>query len=278
MIYTELVSFLKANQVENAAFHAICIMEQVMQQPFVRIQDTWITQAQRQAFWNMAERRVRGEPLQYILGEWEFYGLKIFVGKGVLIPRAETEILVDTVLALYKQQKNLKILDLCTGSGCIALALQRYLTGAQVFAVDTSSTALEYAKKNIAYHHADISLFHNSVLHRKFAEHFENFDIIVSNPPYLTCEEMHTLQAEVRHEPVIALDGVRNSDKDGTYFYRKITSIWKDALKPHGLLAFEIGWQQAKRVCQLLDSNGFRNIRVIQDLEQRDRVITGEKI
>lgn len=253
------------------SFEKLCMIEQITGQKY----PSALTPEQENLLASMMQRREQGEPLQYILGEWEFYGLKIFVGKGVLIPRPETELLVDTVLHFAQNQKNLKILDLCTGSGCIALALKKFLPDAEISAVDTSEIALSYAEKNKNFHHLEINLFHESVLNQEFAKSFQNYDIIVSNPPYLTSEEMTDLQIEVQHEPAIALSG---GSPDGTYFYQKITSIWKNSLKSSGLLAYEIGWKQAPRVSELLNSNAFQNIQTIQDYEHRDRVVIGQKI
>jgi len=252
-------------------FEKLCMIEQITGKKY----PSALTPEQENLLASMMQRREQGEPLQYILGEWEFYGLKIFVGKGVLIPRPETELLVDTVLHFAENQKNLKILDLCTGSGCIALALKKFLPDAEISAVDTSEIALSYAEKNKNFHHLEINLLHDSVLNQEFAESFQNYDIIVSNPPYLTSEEMADLQIEVRHEPETALFGM---SQDGTYFYQKITELWKNALKSGGLLVYEIGWKQAFPVREILNSNAFQNIQTIQDYEHRDRVVTGQKI
>ncbi|MBR4318738.1 MAG: peptide chain release factor N(5)-glutamine methyltransferase [Oscillospiraceae bacterium] len=251
-------------------FEKLCMIEQITGNKY----PASLTPEQEKLLASMMQRREQGEPLQYILGEWEFYGLKIFVGKGVLIPRPETELLIDKILEFSKNRKNLKILDLCTGSGCIALALKKFLPDAEISAVDTSEKALSYAQKNIDFHHLEIKLFHESVLNPEFAQQFQNYDIIVSNPPYLTSEEMADLQIEVQHEPAIALSG---GSPDGTYFYQKITNIWKNSLKSGGLLAYEIGWKQASRVREILNSNAFQEIQVFQDYEHRDRVVTGRK-
>ncbi|MBR1556127.1 MAG: peptide chain release factor N(5)-glutamine methyltransferase [Oscillospiraceae bacterium] len=272
MVNSEFVRMLEDAGIPDADFDVRCMTEQITGNRFA----PELHPEQRNQMLDMVQRRMQGEPLQYILGEWEFYGLRIFVGKGVLIPRPDTEILVDTVLDWCKGKSGLKVLDLCTGSGCIALALKKHLPDADVSAVDTSETALTYARKNAEYHHLDIEIHHADVLDKHFAKQFHDYDVIVSNPPYLTGQEMQELQTEVRHEPAIALLG--GSDEDGTYFYRKITSIWKDAIKTGGLLAYEIGWKQAERVSELLNSHAFRQIQVIQDYEQRDRVVTGEKI
>ncbi|MBE6875495.1 MAG: peptide chain release factor N(5)-glutamine methyltransferase [Ruminococcus sp.] len=272
MVNAEFIRMLENAGIPDADFDMKCIIEQVTGNRFA----SEISPEQKNQILAMIQRRIKGEPLQYILGEWEFYGMRLFVGKGVLIPRPDTEILVDTVLQWCKGKSGLKILDLCTGSGCIALALKKYLPDVKISAVDTSETALSYAKKNAEYHHLEIDFYHADVLDKHFAGQFHDYDIIVSNPPYLTGQEMQELQIEVKHEPAIALLG--GSAKDGTYFYRKITSLWKDAIKCGGLLAYEIGWKQAQCVSELLNANAFRRIQTIQDYEQRDRVVTGEKI
>ncbi len=272
MVRSELIKILEEHGIPDAGFEVSCMLEQITGDRYA----VSLSAEQKQQISAMIQRRISGEPLQYILGEWEFYGMRLFVGKGVLIPRPDTEILADTVLNWSKGKSGLKILDLCTGSGCIALALKRHLPDAAVTAVDISEKALAYARKNAEYHQLAVDFHHADVLDKNFAKQFQAYDIIVSNPPYLTGQEMTELQTEVKHEPAIALFG--GSAEDGTYFYRKITSIWKDALRPGGLLAYEIGWKQGLRVSELMQSNAFDKIQVIQDYEHRDRVAAGEKI
>ena len=199
--------------------------------------------------------------------------MRLFVGEGVLIPRPDTEILVDTVLQWCKSHAVKRIMDLCTGSGCIALALKKHLPDVQVSAVDISENALTYARNNAEYHHLAIDFHHADVLNPEFAEQFRQYDVIVSNPPYLTAEEMADLQPEVRHEPALALSG----GADGLHCYRHITNLWSTALQSGGLLAYEIGWQQADSVRDILQSHAFEDIQVIQDWEHRDRAVTGTK-
>ena len=272
MVISDFLQMLQNAHIPDARFEFRCMLEQITGNRFA----SDLNADQQKQILSMIQHRINGEPLQYILGEWEFYGLRIFVGKGVLIPRPDTEILVDTALKWAENKSGLKILDLCTGSGCIALALKKNLPEAEISAVDTSESALAYARKNADYHQLPIQFYHADVLDRNFIKNFQNFDMIVSNPPYLTSQEMQELQIEVRHEPAVALFG--GSAEDGTYFYQKITNLWKDTLKSGGLLAYEIGWKQAEHVSILLNSNAFRNIQIFQDLEQRDRVVTGEKI
>lgn len=270
-----LVAVLENADIEDAEFDVRCMMEQVSEMPWhLQVtQKQFFSPEQVQELFAMTKRRASGEPLQYILGEWEFYGMRMLVGTGVLIPRADTEIMIDTVLAFCQDKQNLKILDLCTGSGCIALALKKYLPDAEITGIDVSEEALAYAKKNKAFHKSDVKFMYGDVLDGKLTEIFENLDLIVSNPPYLTSQEMADLQKEVSYEPVSALAG----GSDGLDFYREITRIWKYKLKQNGLLVYEIGYQQADAVSEILKMHGFHHIQVMQDLGHRDRIVSGLK-
>ena len=161
------------------------------------------------------ERRIKGEPLQYILGEWEFYSLPFIVGEGVLIPRPETELLVD--LALKYATKESKIIDLCSGSGAIAIAIAKN-TGASLFALEKYEKALNYLEKNIALNKANVKVIKEDLFN---FEPSEKFDIIISNPPYIKKADLASLQKEVRFEPMTALDG----GEDGLIFYRHIAKL-----------------------------------------------------
>ena len=220
-----------------------------------------------------AQRRANHEPLQYLLGAWEFYGLRMFVGKGVLIPRADTETLVDAVLEHLRGISAPKIADLCAGSGCIALALQSQLPAAEICGIEDSDIARQYALKNAAYHSLPTVFLHADVLDEQTASSFHGMDCIVSNPPYLTADDMLHLQQEVRHEPALALAG----GPDGLRFYPEITRIWKETLKPGGILAFEVGIYQADAVCGILAAHGFTEITKIRDYNGVERVVIGKK-
>ena len=264
--YREITAFLEAGGIPDADFDARCMIEQVTGQKLETVQH--ISDHQQQELHKMAERRICGEPLQYILGEWEFFGMRLFVGEGVLIPRPDTEVLVETVLHHCKGRTSLRILDLCTGSGCIALALQKHLPDAEIHALDISEAALAYAVQNAEYHALPVQFHRVDVLHGTLPG---QFDVIVSNPPYLTTEEMAHLQTEIRCEPAGALE----AGTDGLQFYRGITARWNDSLRDGGLLAYEIGEQQGEAVRTILESGGFRNIQILQDYARRDRVVTG---
>lgn len=220
-----------------------------------------------------AVRRAKGEPLQYIFGEWEFYGLPFKVGEGVLIPRPETEILVEAVLSEINPDS--KVIDLCSGSGCIPVAVWKK-TGAECFGVELSDSALEYFSINIELNEAENSVkaLKGDVL-APSAELLEQLpdkcDIITANPPYLTAEEMENLQTEVRHEPDIALFG----GADGLDFYRSIFGIWKGRLKKDGIFAVEVGDGQAKAVMEIMGKEGFE-CRTALDYGRAERVIIGK--
>mgnify|MGYP002626318557 FL=1 len=275
-LHNELTAFLESYHIEDADFDARCIMEQVTGKSLEMLFISGIPSELENPIRNMTQRRAFHEPLQYILGEWEFYGMRLFVGKGVLIPRPDTETLVDSVLDWCKNREISHIIDLCTGSGCIAITLKKHLPNVKVSAVEFSQYALDYAKKNADYHHLDIDFIHADVLDKVTQSNFcgNSVDIIVSNPPYLDYDDMASLQTEVKHEPALALAG----GEDGLRYYRTITNLWKNILKSGGLLAYEIGETQAHSVSEIMKTHAFRNVRTIQDLAGNDRVILGEKL
>lgn len=219
----------------------------------------------------LADLRKQGQPLQYLLGEWEFFGLSFFVGKGVLIPRADTEVLVETALDLLEGTSAPSVCDLCSGSGCIPIALCKNLpTDASLTAVELSDDALSYLIKNKEQHACDnLSVIQADVL--TFCPQ-QKFDLITANPPYLSHEEMQHVQQELLFEPKMALE----ADENGLLFYRVISQRYKEYLKPGASLAFEIGFEQGKAVSALMKENGFSNIRVIPDYNGNDRVVVGQ--
>ncbi|MBQ9279475.1 MAG: peptide chain release factor N(5)-glutamine methyltransferase [Clostridia bacterium] len=210
-------------------------------------------------------RRAAGEPFAYIAGRKEFMKLPFMVNKNVLIPREDTEILV---LEAIKQGKT-RILDLCTGSGCIAISLAKYLSNAEVDASDISSRALVVAKKNAVLNGVKVNFIQSDL----FENIEKKYEMIVSNPPYIRKEELKYLQAEVKREPKRALDG----GKSGLDFYEKIIAEANYYLKPHGTLLLEIGFDQAKEVTEILKECHYRKIKKVKDLSGNDRVIIAER-
>ena len=215
--------------------------------------------------------RCAGRPLQYILGEWEFMGLPFLVGEGVLIPRADTEILVESVLEKGKQYHFQTGLDIGTGTGCIPISLEKY-GNFKMMAVDISPQALAYAQKNNVCNQTKVQ-FLQSDLYTAIPKETK-FDFIVSNPPYIETAEIEDLMEEVRvYEPHNALDG----GTDGLDFYRRILKQAQDFLKNDGWIFFEIGCTQRKDLLQLLEQTGFDSLESRQDLAGLDRVVMGRK-
>ena len=227
-----------------------------------------LDEAKKEALRRWIEKRNQGYPLQYLFGEWDFFGRTFLVGEGVLIPRSETEILVETVLSYIKGRPAPKLLDLCSGSGCIAVTLALERRDASVTAVELSSDALKCLTKNDQLHQSGVRIISGDALRLSLEE---KWDAIVSNPPYLTKEEMDHLQTEVTYEPKMALYG----EEDGLFFYRRLTQIWKTRLKPGGMLAFEVGDHQGDSVARILRENGFSKVCQTADYHGIIRVVTG---
>ena len=220
-------------------------------------------------------RLLNDEPLAYILGEWEFYGLKLFVSPDVLIPRDDTcavaELAINRSLFL---EKDPRILDLCCGSGCIGLAVASRVKDARVTLADISKEALAVAKKNIAQNKLGGRMSIFQVDARKKAPNFlGKFDMIVSNPPYITGEEMKQLPRSVdAFEPHLALYG----GEDGLDFYRAILANFTTALKPGGCVCFEFGMGQGDAVCRLLEENDYTVLERKRDYNDRERAVLAQ--
>ena len=223
----------------------------------------------------LTERRIAGEPVAYITGAWEFYGLPMTVTTDVLIPRMDTELLVDAAKELLNGRKmDARVLDLCCGSGCIACALGHEMPAARIVAVDLSARALEVARKNIAANRLStraICIQADATASPPMS--LGQFDMIVSNPPYVRTADMKKLDRSVRdYEPSWALDG----GKDGLKFYKSIVKYWKAVLRPGGYLLFEVGEGQAESVKEMLLTGGFRSVASKFDTLGVERVVIGK--
>ncbi len=219
-------------------------------------------------------RRLRGEPVAYITGAWEFYGLPMTVTPDVLIPRMDTEILVDAAKEILVGRKmDARILDLCCGSGCIACALGHELPASKLVAVDISASALEICRKNLAANRLSsrcITLQADATAAPPLS--IGTFDLIVSNPPYIASDEIIELDSSVRdYEPIWALDG----GKDGLRFYKGILKYWKSLLRPGGFILFEVGEDQAQTVKDMVLAAGFAAADTRKDSQGIDRVVIG---
>ncbi|WP_141266237.1 peptide chain release factor N(5)-glutamine methyltransferase [Thermodesulfovibrio sp. Kuro-1] len=233
-----------------------------------------ITSEQAHTIKSLIERRLKKEPLQYILGECYFYNIKIKVGRGVLIPRPETEILVEQVLERMKLIINTgnRILDLCTGSGCIALAIGKNAPEFQIFGIDKSEKAVKYATENKALNNIKNVIFLVGDMFNPFKEKI--FACITANPPYVKTDEISKLQPEIKnYEPLEALNG----GEDGLNFYRKIIENAEKYLLNSGLIFLEIGQGQAKAVQNIALMSGFNVIEVVKDIAGIDRVMILQK-
>ena len=220
---------------------------------------------------DLVKRRRAYEPIAYLRGEREFYGLKFRVDKRVLVPRPDTETLVDAALARSSHlSMSMRQLDLCTGSGCVAIAMARQRPTAQVFASDISRDALAVARDNALRLGAYNTAFFESDLYAAFAG--KRFDVITANPPYIASAEIPTLMPDVRdHEPKLALDG----GEDGLVLVRRIVTDATAHLEPGGLLAVEIGAGEAPATVLLFEAGGFVDVRVHRDIARIERVVTG---
>lgn len=215
------------------------------------------------------EKRATHIPLQHITGQQEFMGLQFKVNEHTLIPRQDTEILVEE--ALRHLHDGMEILDMCTGSGCILLSLLKYSNECMGVAVDISEEALEVAKENAESLRVKASFVQSDLFEKVSGK----FDMLVSNPPYIATKVIETLMPEVKdHEPMQALDGY----EDGLYFYRKIIAEAKDYLRVGGRAFFEIGYDQGQEVKNLMEENGFDQVKIVKDYAGLDRVVKGIRI
>ena len=213
------------------------------------------------------------KPLQYILGEWEFYGLPFKVRENVLIPRPDTEILVEQCIQLMREIEEPNILDIGSGSGAISIAIANELMSSSVTGLDINEDAIELANENKVLNKVENVNFMKSDLFEKLDEDFK-YDLIVSNPPYITKDEYETLMPEVKNfEPKNALTDLG----DGLYFYREISKKAEAYLKDTGYLAFEIGYKQAKDVSKILEDNNFAVLSIVKDYGGNDRVVLAKK-
>lgn len=237
--------------------------------------DKSLTESELLKFFSIVKRLKTEEPIQYILGETEFYGLKFNVNPSVLIPRPETEELVDWIIKDNKQNTALKMLDIGTGSGCIPVALKKHLSHAEVFAADISPEALKIAEKNAEINQTVIHFIQLNILPLGAADRLpDDLDIIVSNPPYVRKSEAELMQKNVlAFEPHLALFV---EDDDALLFYRQIANIAGEKLRNKGLLYFEINEAFGKDVCELLKHLGFINIELKKDLSGKDRMVKAQ--
>lgn len=267
---------LKGMKIETYSLDATVLLAHVTNKSKVKIYtnpDAELSDKQLNEYESLIEDRARHKPIAYILGKTEFYGIDIKVTQDTLIPRCDTEILVEKILGLIGTSA-FSVLELCTGSGCISTVLALCLKKCNFTITDVSVEALEVAKENVATYNlknrfniVESDLFESTLIFE------DTYNIIISNPPYIETDEIEFLDKNVKEfEPTIALDG----GSDGLYFYRQICENAKNYFNNgHGILAFEIGYNQGEIVKDLMTMNGYKRIEISQDLGGNDRVIIG---
>lgn len=267
---TKGMIMLKSNNVESPKLKARLLLQYVLDKPrqYIIVYDNKeIDKQQQWQYFVNIEKLTKGIPLQHITHRQEFMKMDFFVDENVLIPRPDTEILVEEVIKIAQKYNSPRILDLCTGSGAIAISLKKFVPNADITAVDISEKALEIAQKNAEKLEAKIN-FVKSNLFDKLDN--KKFDIIVSNPPYIRKDEIKKLSEEVQKEPKIALDG----GEDGLDFYRIIAEQAINYLKTGSFLCFEIGYNQKNDVIKIIeDEQNYKKTYCKKDLYGNDRII-----
>lgn len=273
--YNDCKKQLQAAGVEDYVFEAKQIIKHVTGYTNAQILTKYtqpLTQFQHDNIVAIIKQRLIRYPLQYIIGRWNFFGREYFVGPGVLIPRSDTETLIDVCLDAVKGKENPRVLDLCAGSGCIGITIKGECPASDVTLVEKYEEALNYTIKNALNNNADVKIIQGDVLNTEGADGL--YDLIVSNPPYITDEDMKNLQPEVQFEPATALEG----GEDGLKFYRHMAKEYKKYIAPNGVLAFEVGMGEAEEVALILTQNGYQNVGTQKDYCDVDRVVFGTAI
>lgn len=277
--FTQIRIQLEQAGIEDAAFDAGCLLELVAGSNW-RWNDDVLSEEQCSRLTELAQKRAERYPLQYLVEHWSFLDFTLEVGPGVLIPRADTEVLCEVSQQLMQGVVAPQVLDLCAGSGCVGLGVKRLLPTAQVTCLEKSPQAFCYLKKNaesalkqmnkpnmtVTPVEGDVFTYQNTLP-------TNSLDLIVSNPPYITHQEMETLEPELAFEPVMALE----AEQEGLAFYQHIAPAYMFAIKPGGWLAVEIGCNQGDAVKEIFLRAGYQKVKVYQDYGANDRVVVGQK-
>ena len=271
--YEQGVKELKGHGVPDADLDAFYLLEhasggRLSRAKYLACREEPIDEVLFGSYLALLSLRGKRIPLQQITGSQEFCGLSFQVNGNVLIPRQDTETLVEEALSIIRP--GMRVLDLCTGSGCIIISLKKLCPGIRASACELSAEALRTARQNAENHQTEISFFQGDLFEALPAGN--RYDMIVSNPPYIESGEIRTLMEEVRlYEPRIALDG----GEDGLLFYRRIVAGSPEFLAGEGWLVFETGCSQGRAVAELMERNGFSGVRICRDLAGMDRVVLG---
>lgn len=274
-IYTEIKDALNSSGIEDSGFEAKLILKRylnISDSEFLTLYNREIEKEKELLIEKAVQKRKERYPLQYILGEWDFYKYTFKVGEGVLIPRSDTEILVEKAVEYLKNTKNPQVLDLCAGSGCIGISIAKDYPHSTVTLVEKFDKAFRYLEQNIKLNDAkNAKALEGDVLKGDASDGI--YDLIVSNPPYIPPNEMDIISPETRFEPETALLG----GEDGMLFYKVIIENYKKSLKKGGMLGFEVGINEDEAVANLLKEALFENITVTKDFNGINRVVTAIK-
>lgn len=273
--YINAKNILQKSGIEDFEYDTRLILENVLSIP----QNEWLISLNKNIpkeklalLDEKFKKRQNRYPLQYILGEWNFYKYSFKVGEGVLVPRSDTEILVEKCCEYLETVKQPKVLDLCAGSGCVGISIAKDFPQSAVFAVEKFDPALEYLNRNVKHNNAtNVTVIKGDVLAGDGSDGVYN--LIVSNPPYIPPCEMEIISPETKYEPQTALLG----GQDGMLFYKAIVKEYKDSLIKGGMLAFEVGINEDRKVAEILKTADFKNITVTKDFNGINRVVTAIK-
>lgn len=275
-LFTEIEQRLQAGGCDSPAFDACCLLEDlggIGRGNIPRLGERPLPDEVCKRLLRAADRRAAGEPLQYLLGTWDFLSLTLEVGEGVLIPRPETELLCEIAADRLQGKVHPQVLDLCAGSGCVGLGIASLCPSVSVQALECSSQAYGYLTRNLERYSQYAVTAHTANVLCDADRFPHEVDAIVSNPPYIPAGDLPALQREVQYEPAMALDG----GADGLDFYRVIASEWSKKLCPGGFVAVEIGVGQSEDVCRLFTEVGLGNVLVYPDAAGIDRVVCAER-
>ena len=276
-VYKKAESILKREYKDTYKYEIYSILKHcfnISKIDLIMKKDEAVEPEVQKKLFDIIKLRTEHVPLQYILGYWYFMDLKFKVGEGVLIPREDTEVLVRKSLDYLQNVESPKIIDLCSGSGCVAISVKKNLgEKSEVYAAELSQIAFSYLQENIFLNECKVTAINGDVF--KISSDFQDefFDAVISNPPYIKTGDLSCLQEEVKKEPRLALEG----GEDGLYFYKNICKTWIPKLKSGGMIAFEVGFDQAQDVKTIMENYGIKAIRIFKDINNIDRAVIGQK-
>ena len=272
-LYRQMCGIMEENPNSDAVFEANQLIEFVLGKKRIELFGADISETDAQKLLEYAQSRKNGYPLQYILGRWQFFDMDLYVGEGVLIPRQDTETDCEAAFEVIGTMENPQVVDLCSGSGCIALAVKKFCPHSTVTAVEKSGEAFAFLEKNTDYTQLDVTAVKADIFEYDKVLEENSLDAIISNPPYIHPDVRATIQKEVSFEPDMALF----AEEEGLLFYRYIAANYRKVLKKGGYLVFEYGFDQQAAVRNILLQTGYNIIKEIVDLGGNARGVVAQK-